>query len=107
MKMALEVKCGRERQSLEAQLHAAEGKRDEAKEVAQNLQDVNMQLQRKLQDMDSELTKTTKTNQELSSDKKNLVTTMQGLMRENSAFKRSLQKETDAEKKDAAEISVD
>lgn len=104
LKMALEVKCGKERQALEAQLQAAGGQCDDTKEVAKNLQEENADLKKKLADASAEMALTSKTNKELSTDKVQLVTTMQGLMRENSRFKHGLQKVTEQEEKEASDL---
>jgi len=104
MKMSVEVKCGRYRQALEAQLQAAKGKCDDTKEVAQNLQEASADLKQKLGDSQAELAKDAQKNKELASDKKQLVTTMQALMRENSRFKHDLKKVSDQEKKEAVQL---
>jgi myosin heavy subunit len=104
MKMAFELKCGKEKQALEVQLQATSGKCDNAKEVAQQLQEDNANLQQKLSDAHDLLAKNSKVNKELLSDKKNLVTTTQQLMRQNSKLKHTLEKETADKTKQAAEL---
>jgi len=103
--MDLELKCGQQRQALEAQLEAEKGKCDDRKELTQNLQEENTELKQKLQDARAELGKTEATSKGLSSDKKNLLTTMQRLMRDSSGFKHALEKEKGVEKKEAAQLA--
>jgi len=107
MKMALELKCGKEREAFEAQIKEANGKCDETKEVAQNLQDENTDLRKALQSLKAEFNKAVKANHDLASDKANLVSTMQALMRDNSRFKHGLEKEKDLEEKEAKELAAD
>jgi len=100
------LKFGKERQALEAQVQAASGKCDDTKELASNLQEENADLKQKLGDSRTEIAKTAQVNKELTSDKKQLVTTMQNLMRDNTKFKHGIQKVSDQEKKEAAELSA-
>lgn len=107
MEADLELKFGKERQALEAQLQETNGKCADTNELAQSLQDDNSKLQTKMRALEAKLAKTMETNKELASDKVNLVTTMQSLMRENSKFKHGLQKETDLEQREAKELAAD
>jgi chromosome segregation ATPase len=109
--MALELRCGKDRQALEAQLaeansqiKEANSKCDDTKEAAQDLQEENQALHGKLRDIHEELTKYEAENKDLTSNKVNLISTMQSLMRENSRIKHGLQQETDAEKREAKEL---
>lgn len=97
MKMALEMKCGRDRAALEAEVKQANGKCDETKEVAQTLQDENEDMKRKLHVLTGDLGKAVQSNNNLHSDKANLVATMQALMRGNSRCK-------DLEQREAKEL---
>lgn len=117
-KLALELKCGRERQALEAQLKEAQtaaqktiaeakDKCDDAKELAKTLQEQNVDLQKQLRGLQSEFSKTSKMNKDLSSDKANLVATMHALMRETSKFKQELTKEEVFEARQAKELASD
>jgi len=60
-------------------------------------------MQTRLHNSKAVLTKSLQKSKELDSDKANLVTTMQALMRENARFKKGLQKDADVEKKDDKE----
>jgi myosin heavy subunit len=114
MKFALELKCGQDRQVLETQVKAAQSQVQEAnakcedtKEMAQTLQDQNMELQKSLQKLQMEYKKSLQTQKDLAADKANLVTTMHALMRDTTQAKQDLQTEKATEKKEAKEIAAD
>jgi len=106
-KQVLETKCGEARMSCEAQVKEANGKSDEAKEVAQTLQEQNMDLQRTVQSLRAQLAVTVQKDKDLKGDKANLVATMHSLMREGTAAKKALRTEKDNEKKELQEIAAD
>lgn len=107
MKMALEMRCAQDRQTLEAQIKDMNGKCDDSKEQAKDLQDENADLRQKLHDLRAEFDKVSVANKDLTSNKAYLVSTMQALIRENNQFKEGLKKESDLEKKEAKELEVD
>merc|ERR1719487_1936869 len=94
---ALEVKCGNDRLAFQAQIKEANGKCDETREMAQTLQEQNMDLQRTARDLRAQLSKSEQSNKDLSVDKASLVTTMHGLMRESSSYQKELKKEVQKE----------
>lgn len=106
-KHALEVQCGNERVALQGQIKEANGKCDETKEMAQTLQDQNMDLQRTVHDLRAKLASTVQKDKDLVVDKANLVDTMHNLMRENTNFKQEVQVEAQKEKRLGEEISAD
>lgn len=93
----VEVKYSKERDELVAQVKEANGRCDEVKEMTQTLQEQNLDLQRKVRDLQDKLDKTQKRDNELSIDKANLVATMHNLMRESSGYKKELQQEVQKE----------
>lgn len=102
----LTEKWTKERQAMQAQVAAANGKVEEAKEMVQTLQEQNMDLYKKVGEMKPKLEKAEATAKELGADKANLVQTMHGFMRENSKITQELniekQKESKLEKELAA-----
>jgi hypothetical protein len=107
MKVSVEMRCAQERKDLEAQLKDMAGKCDASKEEASNLHEDNAEMLKKLQALQADLAKVTKENKELAANKVYLVSTMQGLMRDNSKFKEQLGKVQGLESKEAKEISAD
>jgi len=112
MQIALELQCGREQQSLQAQLQESQRKLQEAgskcddtKELAQTLQEQNMDLQKSLTKLQAESAKITQKEKDLSTDKANLVETMHGLMRDNTKAQQALQTEKAVEQKEAKELA--
>jgi len=104
MKMALELKFGKEKQALEAQVQEAKGKCDDVKEAAQGLQEENGGLQAKLSATQTELAQSQKINKDLTADKNHLLATLQGLMRDDSKYKHGLEA---VEKREAQELATD
>jgi len=105
-KQALEMKCGQERMSFEAQIKEADGKCEETKEMAQTLQEQNMDLQKAVHGFNAKLVKSEQKDNDLSADKANLVDTMHSLMRENTNVKKQLQIETQNEKKATQQLAA-
>jgi len=103
----VEMRCAQSQQSCEAQVKEANGKHEEAKDMIQTLQEQNMDLQKVVHEMKEQLGKAEQNGKDLGTDKANLMTTMHGLMRENSAVKKELQAEKETEKKDIQEIARD
>jgi len=107
LRQAVEMKCAQKQQSCDAQVKEANAKHEEAKDMIQTLQEQNMDLQKVVHEMKDQMAKAEQNGKELGADKANLVTTMHGLMRENSAVKKELQAEKETEKRDLQEIARD
>lgn len=106
-KHALETKCNKDRDNFQAMIAEANEKCDETKEMAQTLQDQNMDLQRNMHDLKEKDAKSEKAEKDLLTDKGNLMETMHNLMRENNKAKKSLQTETEKEKKALQDRTVE
>jgi hypothetical protein len=114
MKFAMEMKLGKERQSLEAQLGESQNKIQEAqnkcedtRELAQSLQEENLALRKHYKDVKEKLAKSSQTAKDLQLDKANLVATMHGLMRDTTRAKQELHSEKAVEQKEEKEIEAD
>jgi hypothetical protein len=117
-KFALELKCGQDRAGLEDQLkqsaancqkkiEEASGKCDDARELAQTLQEQNMDLQKKVHDLEAQLAKSVQTDKDLSTDKANLVATMHSLMRETATYKDALERQNSTQTKLEKELAAE
>lgn len=104
---ALELKCTNDRIAFQAQIKQANGKCDETKELAQTLQEQNMDLQRTVQDLKAKFSKSEQAGKDLAVDKANLVATMHSLMRESSGYQKELKKEAEKENKLTQELAAD
>merc|ERR1719199_338360 len=89
-KKALEMKCDKDRNTFQTQIKEANSRCDDTKEMAQTLQEQNMDLQRTARDLQGKLTTSEQNQKELIIDKANLVDTMHNLMRESSTLKKNL-----------------
>jgi len=103
-KAAVEMKYTKERTGLEAKIKEANDRNAETKELAQTLQEQNMDLQKTVHGLRSELAETQLKSKDLTSDKANLVETMHNFMRENGELKKELDGETHKEKAEAGEM---
>jgi chromosome segregation ATPase len=103
----LKMECNNAQLACEAQIKAANGKGDETKEVAQTLQEQNMDLQRSVHDLRTKLAAMETNTVELATDKKNLVETMHTLMRENGEVKKELTAEIQKGTKEAQRLASD
>jgi len=103
-KAAVEMKYTKERTSLEAKIKEANDRNAETKELAQTLQEQNMDLQKTVHGLRTKLAETQLKGKDLTSDKANLVETMHNFMRENGELKKELDGETHKEKAEAGEM---
>lgn len=105
-KQALEMKCDKERIAFEDQIKASAEKCAESQELAQTLQEQNMDLQKTVRDLRAQLKKNEQKDKELSIDKQNLVATMHNLMRESSSYRKEVEKEMKKEKSLEEELAA-
>jgi len=103
-KTAVEMKYTKERHGLEAKIKEANERNAETKELAQTLQEQNMDLQKTVHGLRSKLAETQQKGKDLTSDKANLVETMHNFMRENGELKKKLEVELHKEKAEAGEM---
>jgi len=106
-KKALEMKCGKERATFEAQVKEATSRCDDTKEMAQTLQEQNMDLQRTVHDLQERFSASEQNQKELTADKANLVATMHNLMRESNGMKKALHTERQEKKIVSQELATD
>merc|ERR1719258_870475 len=105
-KQALEMKCDKERIAFEDQIKASAEKCAESQELAQTLQEQNMDLQKTVRDLRAQLKKSEQKDKEFSIDKQNLVATMHNLMRESSSYRKEVEKEMKKEKSLEEELAA-